>query len=209
MSGISDFDRLFAACIGALAGIYLARCVLGASFYLLGSLPGRLGSRCRELADRVTPTLVRRTASTLIGAAVVGSGVAPVAQAAPAPVAPGSQHSAVNVPELERGPLEQHTREPERAKPLRNRAVTQDPMTNIDRSSESSSTIVVVKSGDSLWHIAKRQLRTATPQQTPSDSAIDAEWRRWYDANRQVVGPEPDVIKPGLRMVAPLSGSTK
>lgn len=209
MSSISDFDRLFAVCIAAMAGIYLARCVLGAGLFLLGSAPGRLGSGCRSLADRVTPSLMRRTASTLLGAAVVGSGLATAAQAAPGPVLPGSQHSAVEVPELDRGTLKQDTVRPERDKPHGSRVGTQQPPTSLDRSPETTSPTVSVTGGDSLWHIAERQLRTATPKQAPSDSAIDAEWRRWYDTNRQAVGPNPDVIKPGLRLVAPAAGPTK
>lgn len=208
MSGISDFDRLFAAFVAALAGIYLTRCVLGASLYLLGSVPGRLGSRCRALAERVTPTLVRRTASALIGAAVVGSGMATAAQAAPAPVAPGSQHSAVDVPPLERGSLEPNTRKPAVTKPQQNAPVTRDPLTKLDRSSGAPST-VLVRPGDSLWRIAERALRADAPRQAASDSAVDAEWRRWYDANRHAVGSKPDVIKPGLRLVDPSVGANK
>ena len=39
----------------------------------------------------------------------------------------------------------------------------------------------------------------------PSASAaqIDAEWPRWYAANRARIGADPDLIRPGLRLVVP------
>jgi len=51
---------------------------------------------------------------------------------------------------------------------------------------------VVVKRGDNLWNIAKAHLPEGA-----SDAEIDREWRRWYDANRDVIGDDPDLILPG------------
>jgi nucleoid-associated protein YgaU len=57
---------------------------------------------------------------------------------------------------------------------------------------------VVVHRGDTLWGIAARHVGAdATAAQ------IDAEWRRWYAANRASVGPDPDLIRPGLRLIPP------
>src|SRR5690606_37247227 len=57
---------------------------------------------------------------------------------------------------------------------------------------------VVVQPGDSLWAIAHRHLGASATNQ-----AIDAEWRRWYAANRAVIGPNPDLIHPGMVLHAP------
>ncbi len=57
---------------------------------------------------------------------------------------------------------------------------------------------VVVRRGDTLWGIAARHLG---PDATPAE--IAAEWPRWYAANRAVVGPDPDLIRPGQRLVPP------
>jgi hypothetical protein len=46
----------------------------------------------------------------------------------------------------------------------------------------------VVAPGDTLWGIA------------------GADWPRWYAANRAVVGPDPDLIRPGQRLVPPAGG---
>jgi nucleoid-associated protein YgaU len=58
--------------------------------------------------------------------------------------------------------------------------------------------VAVVQRGDTLWGLAARQLG---PHATPAD--IDAQWRRWYAANRAVIGTDPDVIRPGQRLHAP------
>lgn len=59
---------------------------------------------------------------------------------------------------------------------------------------------LVVRRGDTLWDIAARHLgRDAT------DSAIAAEWPRWYEANRELIGADPDLILPGQRLRPPLA----
>ncbi|GAA1791202.1 hypothetical protein GCM10009795_041110 [Nocardioides hankookensis] len=54
---------------------------------------------------------------------------------------------------------------------------------------------VVVAPGDSLWSIAARTLGPGA-----SAAEIDAGWRRLYDLNRDVIGPDPDVIHPAQRL---------
>ncbi|MCM3926462.1 LysM peptidoglycan-binding domain-containing protein, partial [Frankia sp. AiPs1] len=57
---------------------------------------------------------------------------------------------------------------------------------------------VVVLRGDTLWTIAARHLGpTATPEQ------IAAEWPRWWAANSDVIGHDPNVILPGQRLTPP------
>ena len=56
-----------------------------------------------------------------------------------------------------------------------------------------------VAAGDSLWAVAAEHL----PASTRSDGAIDAYWRRLYEANPRVVGGDPDLIHPGMRLLLP------
>jgi nucleoid-associated protein YgaU len=51
----------------------------------------------------------------------------------------------------------------------------------------------VVRSGDSLSKIAKRLLGNAN------------RWREIYDANRETIGGNPDLIHPGQKLVIPKS----
>lgn len=49
-----------------------------------------------------------------------------------------------------------------------------------------------VATGDSLWSIARRALGAR-----PEVGAVAAYWPLVYEANRAVVGPDPDLIHPG------------
>lgn len=56
----------------------------------------------------------------------------------------------------------------------------------------------VVHRGDTLWDIAEAAL--------PAESTVAqtaAECRRWYAANRPVVGDDPDLLLPGTRLYPP------
>jgi len=57
---------------------------------------------------------------------------------------------------------------------------------------------VVVRRGDSLWSIAARELGADA-----SAEAIAARWPQWYAANRDVIGPDPDLILPGQVLRTP------
>jgi nucleoid-associated protein YgaU len=63
---------------------------------------------------------------------------------------------------------------------------------------------VVVKPGDTLWSIAANELG---PNATAE--AVAARWPAWYDANRQRIGADPDLILPGqvLRIPASATGN--
>ena len=58
--------------------------------------------------------------------------------------------------------------------------------------------VVTVAAGDTLWDIAAVQLG---PVATSAD--IAEEWPRWFAANRQVIGDDPDLIYPGERLAPP------
>ena len=69
----------------------------------------------------------------------------------------------------------------------------------------SSRAPVVVARGDCLWDLAAASLARQAAGAEPTDRQISAEWPRWWAANRQVVGDDPDVIQPGTRLVQPES----
>jgi nucleoid-associated protein YgaU len=57
---------------------------------------------------------------------------------------------------------------------------------------------VTVTPGDSLWVIAARHLGSDA-----SIRQIAAEWPRWFAANRDEIGPDPDHIVPGTTLRVP------
>ena len=61
---------------------------------------------------------------------------------------------------------------------------------------------VVVRPGDTLWSLAEDALRDATARE-PSDRQVALAWPRWWAANRDVVGDDPDLLHPGTVLHAP------
>ncbi|MGH3346923.1 MAG: LysM peptidoglycan-binding domain-containing protein, partial [Nocardioides sp.] len=57
---------------------------------------------------------------------------------------------------------------------------------------------LVVRPGDTLWEIAERTLPARV-----TDDEVERRWREIYRANRDVVGADPDLIRPGQRLVVP------
>jgi nucleoid-associated protein YgaU len=57
---------------------------------------------------------------------------------------------------------------------------------------------VVVQSGDTLWAIVRDLLGPDADVATTAQ-AVD----RWHHANREVIGPDPDLIHPGQRLAPP------
>ena len=59
----------------------------------------------------------------------------------------------------------------------------------------------IVEPGDHLWHIAEETLADRGVE--PTTRRIERYWRRLIDANRSVVGDNPDLIRPGMEIVLP------
>ncbi|GAB3161115.1 hypothetical protein GCM10027059_10480 [Myceligenerans halotolerans] len=65
---------------------------------------------------------------------------------------------------------------------------------------------VIVQRGDTLWSIATEHLRPDGPApdgDTPDTARIASEVAAWHAANREAIGPEPDLIRPGTVLHAP------
>jgi LysM domain len=131
-------------------------------------------------ARRLVPAGVRRLVLAACGVALAG-GVAH-----PASAAPGHHPHRQGLSGL---PLPVRAVAP----PHRSRSVT---AAHTGRGPRTP--IVVVAPGDSLWRIAAADLPPRAP-----DARIAARWRAIYAANRDVIGPDPDVIVPGQRLVLP------
>ncbi len=70
------------------------------------------------------------------------------------------------------------------------------------RPTSAAHDLVPVRRGDSLWSIAARHLGPGA-----TDAEIAWEWPRWYAANRDVVGADPDLLAPGQLLRPPPSTS--
>jgi nucleoid-associated protein YgaU len=183
-SGTATFDELIGLLAAFLAWVVLAWVGLVFAVTTLTWLPGALGRAASRLAARVTPVAARRAARLAIGLAVASG---PVAAALPATA------WSVPVEHLPAVPAADGTAAP--ALPAVGRP---GPATAAVIATGPTDAQVIVARGDCLWDIAARALG---PDAGNAD--IAAEWPRWYEANRGVIGADPDLIQPGMVLRPP------
>jgi hypothetical protein len=66
------------------------------------------------------------------------------------------------------------------------------------RATVGAHDVVTVHRGDTLWAVAARHLGPDA-----SDVQVAREWPRWYAANREVIGDDPDLLVPGQQLRPP------
>jgi hypothetical protein len=218
-----DADLTLIAALGAWVSLLWLG--IGFALALLAALPNAAGHWCRQVAATVTPPAVRRLAQLALGMSVLaGGGIAVEGAAALPAVVASPTATAVGRPELPPPETRQLPTDLDwpRAQIVPPRTVIPPPrtvMTPVTRTTGPAaagtadrrivagrptraqrSGDVVVRCGDTLWGIAARHLGSGA-----SVREIAAAWPGWYAANRQVIGPDPDVIRPGQRLHEPLN----
>ena len=183
-SGTATFDELIGFLAAFLGWVVLAWVGLVFAVTALTWLPGALGRAASRLAARVTPVAARRAARLTVGLAVASG---PVAAALPATA------WSIPVEHLPAAPAADATAAP--ALPAIGRP---GPATAAVIATGPTDAPVIVAHGDCLWDIAARALG-----QDAGNADIAAEWPRWYEANRGVVGADPDLIQPGMVLRPP------
>ena len=187
-------DAAVAAVAVAAGWLIVVRLVVTVAAVGLAALPGVLGRSGRTVATAWSPALVRGVVRAALGAAVVSGpvlaqgtaladqgGYPTLDRVVTASAATGSHPpggSQAQVPAggaLSYGPRGPHVQGP-----------------------PGSGHVVVVRPGDSLWKIAAEHLPAPC-----SDQQVALAWPTWYTANRTVIGPDPDRIRPGTRLTAP------
>ncbi len=196
----AEFDRLFVLVVGLVFAAYLTRCCVGALLLWASHLPGRLGRTCLSAGDLLTPRLARRAAAALVGTAAATTGIAPAMAASPPSPDSATQRHAVNVPEIDRGPLAKTSgtdhsgKEAGRERPTSTKGA---PGNETPHKTHRTST-VKVKPGDCLWTLAAGQLSPAA-----SSRQIARETNRWFEANKTAIGSDPNLIVTGTILSIP------
>ncbi|MCH6469645.1 LysM peptidoglycan-binding domain-containing protein [Sinomonas terrae] len=164
--------------------------------------------RAARWAGAAAPAFMRRLALAVLGATLA---VGPAAHAAEPPLDPAWQATAPlevssdNVapsaaPADTRDDVQDHesTVQPEAWAP-RIEPTAPGPLARPElRTTARPPSAVEVRPGDSLWSIAARHLG-------PGANAVDVAeaWPRWFEANRAVIGDNPDLLRPGQLLVPP------
>ena len=161
--------------------------VLVTAVVLASRLPGVVGGAAGTAARRIAPAAVRQLVEGALGLSVAaGILAAPPASASPSiPPAPPAASASLDWPA---------------AVPFADQRTATAPALDWNPTAVPTSTSdpVVVQPGDCLWGVAARHLPAdATPAQIAQD------WPSWWAANRDSVGPNPDLIHPGLELHPP------
>jgi hypothetical protein len=209
--------------VGALLSLWVG---LGMALSALSALPGALGAVCGEMAARVAPAAVRKTVAFVLGTAltaafVPGTAVArttyqgPPRQAAVASAqyVVGAVSALGNLADLAPDASFRFVSDRVATRDTTDTTDTTDTGNGADSAPRPSwspeahaspgghastgdardrAADIVVQRGDTLWSIAARHLGPAAT--TPE---ISAAWHRWFAANRQVIGDDPNAIRPG------------
>jgi nucleoid-associated protein YgaU len=193
-------------CAAAIAGWgLLTWLATWTAVVLVATAVGGVGSGLHRVLVARTPGAARRLAAVLLGASLTSTAIA----ASPALAVDRPHVTVARVgPTIVGLPLPDRPASPggwtpdRPATPRHTRpAGPVHLVTSPARARHPGVGEVVVHRGDSLWDLAARHLG-------PDASAADvaAEWPRWYAANRQVIGPDPDLLLPGERLVPPGTG---
>src|SRR3954447_24992174 len=164
---------LLLACT-AWAVLVLCAGVLGG---LLRLLPPQAGvAAAAGVLDGCTPAVVRGVVATTLGVSMA-AGVAGPSLAGSTTHGPGPGIDGLALPDRAEGAA---------------------PAGTTTGSAPTEPPLVVVRSGDSLWSIARRRLPAAA-----SDAETATAVRYLYAVNRFRIGTDPDLILPGTRLVLP------
>jgi resuscitation-promoting factor RpfA len=207
---VTPVDRVVTALAGLLGWLCLCWLTGGALLVALGRLPGAAGLLCAALSDRLTPVVLRRAFEGLLGTALASGSLAaalPAGTWTAAPDMPSAVTWAARVTAGSATAAPAATGTDQGSWPDLDRVTTvaQLPVTSGSEhggpplpTANSGRADVMVRRGDTLWAISRRVLGgSAKPAE------VAAAWPRWYAANRQVIGTDPDVLHPGQILQPP------
>ena len=210
---VEDIVELAAVAVGtAVAGWAGLHALIALACVLAGHRGTRWAAGERAVA-RNAPAVVRRLAQAAAGAGIGLALTAPTAMALPGwgTGAAGSADRPVVAVELGWQPTDDVPGDrggagegaPDRSAsprpgpaPERSSLVNRGVLAGTER-----TPVVVVEPGDTLWAIAADRLAAGRAATHPSDVA--AAVNRWHRANRQVLGGNPDLIRPGMVLRQP------
>jgi hypothetical protein len=199
-SGLRAPGQLLTGLCAGAAGVLLAWLALAAGLTVLALVGGEVGRRAGPLAARIAPTTLRAAVVALLGGSLavsVGMATSPTTTSSwsswtgsPGAAHPSGDPTASSLATPGRTPAAGPAPGPDRADAA---LVTSRPAPG-----RSPDPAVVVRRGDTLWSIAARHLG-------PEATAVQVarEWPRWYAANRATIGADPDLLRPGQRLVPP------
>lgn len=183
-------------------GMVVSAAALLAGWRLPGFVPAGL-HRGVALALGMSLVAVAMPAAAHPAPSQVASAQSTAAQSTPepagSPLAPDLGWTATAAPSAQPPPIDPGWTPAPPAAPARTTELPSDPLlvpAHQRRTNDVEQ--VAVHRGDTLWDLAARHLGADA-----TDAEIASEWPRWHEANRDVVGPDPDLLLPGQLLLPP------
>lgn len=149
-----------------------------------GRLPGLVGRSCAAVSRRVAPAAVRRGVEVALGLTVAVGALG----ASPALASTGSSGGAASPPPA--ASLDWPG------------ADVETPPSPVAPPPPAPAPQVVVRPGDTLWDLAEQDL-AARRGAAPTEVEVARAWPSWWAANRDAVGDDPHLIRPGTPLSPP------
>ena len=186
-------DALITSAAGLLAWSVWAWGALGLALTAASALPGIVGGAARLALQVALPAGARRSAALLLW---LGLGItAPLAGAA-FPMLATSASASAPPAEVTDWPAVAPV-----AAPVPDWPAPAGSPAKAESGRPAAGDRVVVR-GDCLWHIAADSLLGELGR-LPSDGEIATAVDAWWQANAEVIGPDPDLLVPGQVLRAP------
>jgi nucleoid-associated protein YgaU len=185
-------DVLLVGAAGALAWLCWAWAAVGLLLTGLSAVPGSAGRLARLMLAGVLPAGARRAAAVAVGLSLAATAPTAVSVAGPAP-AVAAEAQAVQAQTVEAPTVEAPT----------------GGAAAVDRPASTGTGVVpdwpgrpepgdhVVLRGDCLWDIAADWLARQHPGTPVADPETARAVAAWWQANADVIGPDPDLLLPG------------
>lgn len=206
--GPASFVEVVTALTWVATSLVLVWLGLALALEMLSFVPGLVGDRAAAAARRVSPFVVRRAVALVLGAGLTSGAAVPAHALGPGDRvthwgAPAAGSLLTALPDPAFTPSSTVAVAPAPGWTAPRPVVRPQPSTGLlVRPTRAATTAaeggVVVRRGDSLWSIVSAQLGPGA-----TDAEIAMEWPRWHEANRAVIGTDPDVLRPGQILTAP------
>jgi len=196
-------DALVLVVVTALAWSCWAWGAVGLLLTAASTAPGAPGRLAGVLLGRLVPAGARRTAALALG---LGLSAAAPALLSPAPIAvvtAAADTAADSTPAVSPPAVDRSGTPTDRVTPDWPGVPSADGTPpDVDWPAPAPGAHVVVR-GDCLWDIAAAWLHDQPAEVPVTDAAVQRAVQRWWQANANVIGPDPDLLLPGQVLQPP------
>lgn len=203
-------ERLLGAAAAAGGAVLVGWWCLAFVFAGATALLERNGRiRAAAVTRKLSPALMQRLVLAALSVQLMSGPAAHASMMLPGPEWTPTQDRVAAAASAEPLSVRQHAEHPATpssdmdpgwrpAAPVASPGLLAAPAVRADEEAKTDAGSVAVLAGDTLWDIAAQAMGPGV-----SDVEIAMQWPRWYEANRAIIGQNPDVLLPGQILQPP------